>query len=140
MNKSRDTRHSLREEFAELQASSLRQLRRLELKLLDPEVRSDRDQLISLISDDFLEVGSAGMTYDKWKLIDMLVHEVDQMPVTVRGMSVELLSDDVGLVTYKSLGHSGQVRRSSVWVRKDGVWRIRFHQGTHLKGVWHPRG
>ena len=46
-----------------------------------------------------------------------------------------VLHDEVALVTYRSDAPgpgvpSRPVSRSSVWVRRDGRWRLRFHQGT----------
>lgn len=47
----------------------------LEERLLDPQVRGDRDALSSLVRDDFTEIGSTGRTYDKPLLIEMLTAE-----------------------------------------------------------------
>ena len=40
------------------------------------------------------------------------------------------LSDDVILLTFRIVGSDRSSLRSSVWVRSQGQWLIRFHQGT----------
>jgi hypothetical protein len=55
--------------------------------------------------------------------------------VTVEAFVAAPLRDDVVLVTYRSIARAPGVParhawRSSVWVRRDGRWRLRFHQGT----------
>lgn len=110
-----------------------------ESQLLSPEVRADPTRLDSLLRDDFIEVGSSGKIYEKWLLIDMMTNETHGK-VMIRDFSVRDLMANVALVTYRSVGTSGQVRRSSVWVREFGRWRMVFHQGTRLPDVWSPRG
>lgn len=104
-----------------------------ELALLDPTVRADPTKVGQLLHDDFIEFGSTGRVYDKKVLLDMLEGEPSS-EVTIRDFAVRQLSDDTALVTYRSVGQSGQeARRSSVWVR-DGEWRMIFHQGSRISG------
>ena len=103
-----------------------------ELALTDPVVRRSRERLESLLHCDFTETGSTGEVYDRSTMIDMMVSEVPGR-VMIRDFSAERLSDDVALVTYRSIGTSGQeVRRTSVWVRADDRWQLRHHQGTRV--------
>ena len=52
------------------------------------------------------------------------------------GLRVRGLGEDAALLTYRSettypdAGVTLISRRSSVWQRIDGTWRLRFHQGT----------
>lgn len=102
------------------------------MELLDPEVRSNPDRVRDLLHDDFIEFGSTGRVYDKRILVDMLRGETPST-VVIRDFTVRQLSSDTALVTYRSVGRSGQeARRSSVWVRQDGQWRMVFHQGTRI--------
>lgn len=102
--------------------------------MLDPVVRGDRDRLDELIQDGFVEFGSSGRVYGKAALIDMLVGE-DHAPVTMEDFSVRQLDGATALVTYRSVGRGGrEARRSSVWIREAGSWRMAFHQGTRLPG------
>lgn len=41
-------------------------------------------------------------------------------------LAVDELADGIALVTYTLDG----TWRSSIWIREDGRWQMRFHQGT----------
>jgi hypothetical protein len=102
------------------------------MEMLDPEVRSDPTRVRDLLQDDFLEFGSTGRVYNKRVLLDMLKHERPST-VVIRDFAVRQLASDTALVTYRTVGQSGQeARRSSVWIRQDGVWKMAFHQGTRI--------
>lgn len=100
--------------------------------MLDPDVRSDPVRIRDLLHDEFVEFGSTGRVYNKRILLDMLRLERPST-VVIRDFAVRQLSPDTALVTYRSVGQGGQeARRSSVWIREDGVWRMAFHQGTRI--------
>lgn len=102
------------------------------MALLDPEVRANGDQVRELLHEDFLEFGSTGRVYNRQVLLDMLKDE-QPSPVVIRDFAVRQLSPDTALVTYRTVGQSGQeARRSSVWVRQDAEWKMIFHQGTRI--------
>lgn len=112
------------------------QLLALERMLLDPEVRHSASKLEVLLHEDFIEFGSSGLVYNRRMMIDMMVKEVPAT-VLIRDYEVRSLSADTALVTYRSIGASGQeARRSSIWVHSDGVWKVRFHQGTRIPDRW----
>jgi hypothetical protein len=116
------------------------ELEALEMELLDPAVRSDPVQVGELLRDDFIEFGSSGRVYEKRVLIEMMSHET-QARVVIRDFSVRGLSDDTALVTYRSVGQTGQeARRSSIWVHSAGGWELVFHQGTRIANSWGPIG
>lgn len=103
-----------------------------EMALTDPDVRRSRQHLETLLHPDFSETGSTGEAYDRATMIDLMVSEVPGR-VMIRDFSATRLSDDVALVSYRSIGTSGQeVRRTSVWVRGDDRWQLRHHQGTRV--------
>lgn len=107
-------------------------LRTKEMELLDPVVRSDPARIRELLHDDFLEFGSTGRVYNKRVVLDMLKGE-RRSEVIIRDFAVRQLAADTALVTYRTVGESGQeARRSSVWLRSDGTWRMAFHQGTRI--------
>jgi hypothetical protein len=57
--------------------------------------------------------------------------------VIIRDFTVHPLSDDTALVTYRSIGISGQeARRSSIWVEVGDRWQLRYHQGTRVPNSW----
>lgn len=109
-------------------------LRQLELKLLNPDVRMNADEVEHLLSDDFVEFGGSGRVFDKATTIDRL--ERDQpFASTMTAFRARFLTADIALVTYRlsCSGCSGPPRRSlrsSIWKRTGGVWCLLFHQGT----------
>ena len=110
--------------FQELHAS--------EMEMLDPAVRADSVRVRELLHDDFIEFGSTGRVYDKNILVEMLRTERPST-VVIRDFTVRQLASDTALVTYRTVGQSGQeARRSSVWVRQDRAWKMVFHQGTRI--------
>lgn len=100
--------------------------------MLDPDVRSDPGRVRELLHDDFIEFGSTGRVYNKKIILDMLRGERSST-VVIRDFTVRQLASDTALVTYRTVGQAGQeARRSSVWIRQDGVWKMAFHQGTRI--------
>jgi hypothetical protein len=112
------------------------QLRNLEESLLDTTVRRDRKRLRLMLAENFMEFGSSGRTWTRSSIIEMLSRETAFVPPAIQDFQCALLSDDVALVTYKtvrSVPDSGEVLsslRSSIWTNEAGNWRMRFHQGT----------
>jgi ribonuclease HI len=100
----------------------------LELELLTPASRGDRRRVAELLHDSFVEHGASGRTWTKSEILD----DLEAAPAFV-GAAVNVtalaLATDVVLVTYEITGPRPSLR-SSVWVRDDGRWRLRFHQGT----------
>jgi hypothetical protein len=115
-------------------------LRQLEESLLDPAVRRNRERLRELLDADFLEFGSSGRTWTRNKIIELLQLEQRFLPPEIEDFRCVLLSIDVALLTYRTgrtdpdTGERVASLRSSVWTRKSGEWRMRFHQGTRTVG------
>ena len=117
------------------ETSIIEQIRNLEQRLLNPEVRSSSEELEQLLSDDFIEFGSSGRTYDREQVILSLQH---QRPghFSIGDFQVRLLAPGVVLAIYRVVQSSKEENereyslRSSVWRFKDGRWQIVFHQGT----------
>src|SRR4051794_56202 len=83
----------------------------------------------SLIADDFVEFGASGRTWDAASMRETLAGAARTGPIELEAFRAEPLAPDVALVTYR-LGAPRPSNRSSVWVRRDGTWQVRFHQGT----------
>ena len=104
----------------------------LEERLLDPEVRRDGGRLAALLADDFREFGKSGRVYDRESILALLAVEVAQA-ISIEAFTAELLGPEAALATYISQTVDGQrVRRSSVWIYRQGRWQMLFHQGTAL--------
>ena len=85
--------------------------------------------LMSLIADDFVEFGRSGRAWTRESIRELLEGPPDP-PVPIDRFEVAELGDGVALVTYRA----ATANRSSVWVRRNGRWQLRFHQGTPITG------
>jgi hypothetical protein len=109
----------------------------LELRLLEPEFRRDRTAVAALLGDDFVEYGSSGRVFNKAQILDLVTNEASQR-ADATDFEARFLAADVCVVTYRSFRSDeppptgGSVRRSSIWVRRDGRWQVIFHQGTQM--------
>ncbi len=109
------------------------ELRTLEDGMWRRETRGDASWMAAHVTDDFLEFGRSGRTYDRTAVVD--VSDVEPFTAELSDIDVSILADDVALLTYRSAFHRGDVgsefaNRSSLWVRTEDGWRMRFHQGT----------
>ena len=103
----------------------------LERMLLDPEVRHSRVAVELLLHPQFKEYGSSGRVYDRETMIRMMNRETSG-EITIREFEARMLSADVALITYRSVGQNQEARRSSVWLKDEGRWQVIFHQGTKV--------
>lgn len=126
----------------ETQPAEASLLRNLEEELLRPEVRNSADRAGRLLSQDFIEFGSSGGTYDKAQVIESLQQEAPDPAVQIllTDFSARQLAPGVVLATYRTVCRGGaepdQHRlRSSIWKLIDGRWQMVFHQGTPTSGA-----
>ncbi len=110
-------------------------LRSCEEALLDPAVRHDRKRVTALLAEDFCEFGSSGRVWKRGETLELLATE-DYRPPAMEDFRCDLIGEGVALVTYRTVrtnaetGARSAALRCSLWTRKSGEWRIRFHQGT----------
>ncbi len=111
-------------------------LRKLEVSLHQPEVRSDRDQVDRLLHESFIEFGRSGQMYTKAEILEVLSAESSEEAIYSGDYSLTMIEDGVALLTYKSaqINASGKLSRytlrSSLWQYTEPGWQMRFHQGT----------
>jgi len=117
------------------------QLRVLEESLWKAETRFDRAYTESVFAQDFFEYGRSGRFHSRDACLGMNAEPIDAV-IPLPNFDVRMISRDVAQVTYTSLvTYDGVVqrgRRSSIWSRTDGSWKIRFHQGTVHDDVIEP--
>ena len=106
-------------------------LARLELALARRDPSLADEPLAALLDPDFAEHGSSGTRWSRADVVAML----DEAPndLAMADVAVAELAEAIALVTYRSIDRSDgrpDALRSSLWVRRDGRWRMRFHQGT----------
>ena len=102
----------------------------LEQTLLNPLTRKDASALERLITDDFIEIGSSGVLYNKRQTIDALLQS-EPFRYEIADFCVRELAENIVMAIYRITvfreGMPATVSmRSSIWVSG----RIVFHQGT----------
>jgi hypothetical protein len=85
-------------------------------------------ELAELIGDDFVEFGARGQTWDAAAVRKLIAGPTVERP-TIERFEIEFLADGVVLATYRITAPAASYR-SSVWVRREDAWQVRFHQGT----------
>lgn len=98
----------------------------LERSLLTSAVRASRRTLDALLHPNWCEFGSSGRVLERSEVLaglgptdaELQVHEVTR------------LSEDVILLLWRAVSSERTSLRSSLWVRTQGRWQQRFHQGT----------
>jgi len=98
------------------------------------EFGTKRADLENMTDPDFFEIGASGRRYDRGYVLDLLEKRYGDGGEDVWQTSdfhcVELARDTY-LVTYTLLQQKQRVtRRSSIWRRAGGDWKIVYHQGT----------
>jgi hypothetical protein len=99
--------------------------------LLRSDVRKS-EALVDSLSDEFLEFGASGRKYTKRDLVDVLQAESPVVQTTSH-VRVYSVAASVVLIAYmieRRGTPSVHTLRSSLWERRDGAWRMVFHQAT----------
>ena len=108
----------------------------LEQELLRPEIRTSPGALESLLVEDFLEFGGSGRVFDRAAIVHALAVEPNSKSIQLEGFTVLTSAENLAVVTYRSVTRDNPQQpphrslRSSIWVRRNGRWQMRFHQGT----------
>ncbi|TXS01572.1 DUF4440 domain-containing protein [Streptomyces sp. col6] len=104
-----------------------------EVRLLDPAVRASPEAVTELLDPEFTEFGASGRRYDRASVL-AVTSAVDDESDPDQGLAMDLsgvlLAPDLVHLTYVTVRDGQLFRRSSLWRRTDGRWRMYFHQGT----------
>jgi len=108
-------------------------LQSLEEELWQERTRFDDARMREVMSEDFFEFGMSGRTYSLEECLAFEARPI-KAKIPLPDFKVRLLEDNVAQVTYNSAvefdGVVAHARRSSIWIHKNGSWRLKFHQGT----------
>jgi hypothetical protein len=82
---------------------------------------------------DFVEIGRSGQVYTREQVISAHPGQILAV-LPLANLSIRRLDTHTAQLTYDSqVTHGGTVHyahRSSIWSLIDGIWVMRFHQGT----------
>jgi hypothetical protein len=102
-----------------------------ELQLHRPEVRRSPAVAGALMHPEYTEVGAFGRWWNRADMLAAMAAEPPDSPaITASLVQASRLAADVILVTYISQAGPRRAHRSSVWLRGEAGWQVRYHQGT----------
>jgi hypothetical protein len=119
-----------------LSTEEMHELEVLEESMWKPETRFDHDCMNQTLHPDFFEFGRSGRVYKREETLAAPMQEIPAV-FPLKNFAAHPISDDVVLITYVSevAYEEREVgNRSSIWVKVDGKWKLRFHQGTPTNG------
>lgn len=96
--------------------------------LLTGEVRTDRDRLAALLHPQFTEHGRSGRIWSRSRTLAELA-PLEVQP-TFELLGTDRLAADVMLLRWRARTPSEVTLGSSLWVRENDRWLLRFQQGT----------
>jgi hypothetical protein len=120
----------------------LQELKSLEVELHHPGVRCNRERLEQLLHPEFHEVGRSGRSYNRESIVGHLAAQQTQPVVVSDSFAVSQLAPGVALLTYRSAHAESEGKlvhhmlRSSLWLRVNAGWQMRYHQGTPAQATW----
>lgn len=105
------------------------ELENLENQHLLLSTRESTERLDHILADDFWEIGSSGIPYDKKFCLDQ---GVVLSEMALHHYEIQSLSEDTVLATYylEDTTRKRNTLRSSIWKIIAGRWQLYFHQGT----------
>jgi len=122
-------------------AALFEELKRLEVELHAHGTRRNRKRMDALLHPDFFEYGRSGSRHTREDILAEFETNATLTPVHAQHFDLTTLADGAVLLTYLSahVDTEGTLHRltlrSSVWVRTDSSWKMRFHQGTPTTGA-----
>ncbi|WP_409483851.1 DUF4440 domain-containing protein [Arsenicicoccus dermatophilus] len=116
-----------------VQTAELEHVVELEMKLLDPNMRSDREAVQNLLHEYFNEFAPSGLVYHRGN-VELAPVEDSSAALTVEQLEAELLTPGVVLVTYRVHRSQRASWRSSLWLHTpDRGWLLRQRQTTPIR-------
>lgn len=99
-----------------------------------PEYGTDRAAFEDMTEASFWEVGASGQCYSREYIIDTLVKRYNDRTYKDIWQAKDFhcleIAQDNYLVTYTLIQEKRITRRSTIWRRVAGGWKIVYHQGT----------
>ena len=85
---------------------------------------------------DFWEVGASGRRYSRDHIVESLEGRYENFTYEtwyIEDFQCREIAADSYLVTYTLCQDDRQTRRSTIWRRSNGNWKIFYHQGTLIE-------
>ena len=109
----------------------------LETSLHSAQTRLSETELGKLLSDEFIEIGASGRTFNKKNILKRLPQETSNS-IRAGNFKLRELSSGIIQITYHSCSQAKNQQprytlRSSIWRNESSQWKMLFHQGTVTK-------
>jgi uncharacterized protein YhfF/GNAT superfamily N-acetyltransferase len=116
---------------------SVDELRALELALARRDEPAIPGGYEAVLAPDFAEIGASGRRWTRGEILETLHAEPPDASIAIEAFEVAFLGPDLVLATYDAVGTTPdgadrRSRRSSIWLRTDDRWQLRFNQGTPI--------
>lgn len=117
-------------------------LSELESELHLPAVRANPERINALLHADFEEVGRSGRYWSRAAIIEMLLSESSPVEVVANNYAATELPAGAALLTYRAAHRQADgsltrhTLRCSLWIKGEGGWQLRYHQGTAAAESW----
>lgn len=100
----------------------------LERSLLSDAVRSDPSQVAALLHPEFCEIGASGRLWRRAEMLSWIgpLETATELEV----IDCQRLGRDRVLLLWRGTKGEASSLRSSLWLRGEHDWQLRFHQGT----------
>jgi hypothetical protein len=99
-----------------------------------PRFGTTRAELEAATDPDFFEVGASGRVYERDFVLDVVAQRyadgTAEDDLRGRDFHCRELAPDLYQLSYRLTQGDRETRRTSLWRRVDGRWRILHHQGT----------
>jgi hypothetical protein len=113
-----------------------------EMDIVAAQKRRDFSAVEALLADGFHEIGSSGRLFSKSEILDA-IQEVQIIDCSFDSFKILPIDKECVIVTYvatakrshKGHEHWNRAYRSSIWMEREGSWRVVFHQATPLPPV-----
>lgn len=103
-----------------------------------PEFGTTRADFEKMTAENFWEIGASGRIYSRQFVLDSLEKRFATAHEDVwetKDFHCQQLADELFLLTYTLIQQKTRVtRRSTIWRKTSGGWKIDFHQGTTVQG------
>ncbi len=114
--------------FADAELTDEQRVVRSERALLTDAVRADPASVAALLHPDWVEIGRSGRLWSREDMLAVIAPLAESVELEV--VSTGRVGPDGMLLIWRAVTERRSTLRSSWWVRENGDWRQRFHQGT----------
>ncbi len=100
---------------------------------------TSKQDIENQMCDGFWEVGASGNIYSRQDVIETLLERYNdpdyQDILSVSDFKLTQIAQDNYLLTYNLIqNHIRHTRRSTIWCKVHGQWKVLYHQGTVIDG------